>query len=104
MAVQNFFIITADQRDDLMAMNNVNASITPRAIDNASPGVGININPDAIGFDAGDAITLVGKFAAPKRIVDDVDYQNYVPDMITYLLDLPYALLEAETIFAPVVD
>ncbi|CAH1658083.1 conserved hypothetical protein [Hyphomicrobiales bacterium] len=104
MAVQNFFVITADQRDDLIAMNSPDASINPRAIDNSSPGIGININPDATGVDAGEAVTLVGKFAAPKRIVDDADYQAYVPGMITYLLDLPYALLEAETIFAPVVD
>ena len=40
----------------------------------------------------------------PKRIVDDAACQAYVPGMITYLLDLPYALLEVETIFAPVED
>ncbi|MBX3545602.1 hypothetical protein [Chelatococcus sp.] len=104
MAVQNFFIITAAQRDDLVAMNSPDASINPRAIDNTSPGIGINLNPDATGFEGGDAVDLVGKFAAPKRIVDDPDYQAYVPDMVAYLLDLPYALLEAETIFAPVTD
>ena len=68
MAVHHF-IITADQRDDLMVMNDPNASINPRAIDAANPGVGINLNPRAVGFAVGDDVTLVGKFAAPKRIV-----------------------------------
>ena len=100
----HFFIMTAGQRDDLMAMNDPNASINPRAIDAEDPGTGTNLNPDAVGFAVGDPVTLAGKFAAPKRIVDDPDYQTYVPDMIVYLLNLPYALLETETIFAPAVD
>ncbi|MBS7703338.1 hypothetical protein [Chelatococcus asaccharovorans] len=100
----HFFIMTAGQRDDLMAMNDPNASINPRAIDAADPGTATNLNPDAVGFAVGDDVSLTGKFAAPKRIVDDPDYQAYVPDMIAYLLELPYALLEAEMIFAPIED
>ncbi|MBS7696280.1 MULTISPECIES: hypothetical protein [unclassified Chelatococcus] len=108
MSVENKFIITAAQKVTLEALSNPTSIppvyIAPRAIDTASPGVGINLNPDAIEFEAGAVVELVGKFVAPKRIVDDADYQAYVPGMITYLLDLPYALLEAETIFAPVLD
>lgn len=101
MAVQNFFVLTASQRTAVMAFNGSEVAINPRAIDNASPGVGINLNDAATGFLAGDPVTLTGMFVAPKRIVDDPDYQAYVPDMINYLLDKPFATLEPETIFTP---
>lgn len=104
MAVQNFFILTAADRTAAMVFNTNDVAINPRAIDNASPGVGINLNDAATGFLAGDPVTLTGMFVAPKRIVDDPEYHTYAPDMIAFLLDKPFAMLEPETIFAPYVE
>mgnify|MGYP000994392336 CR=1 FL=1 len=101
MSVQNYAVITAAQREALMAYNSENVAINPRAIDNAAPGVGININPDAAGVAAGAIVTLAGGYVAPKRIVDDPEYVTYAPDMVAALLLLPWCMLESETIFAP---
>jgi len=51
-----------------------------------------------------EPVTLAGNFVAPKRIVDDPQYATYAPGMVALLLTLPWAMLEAETIFAPAVD
>ncbi len=104
MATQNYVVITSSQRTALMAYNGEDVAIDPRAVDNATPGVGININPDADGVAACAVVTLVGKFLAPKRIVDDAQYVTYAPEMVTSLLALPWAMLESETVFAPVVE
>lgn len=101
MSVQNFFILTSAQSAAAEAFNNENVAIEPRAVDNASPGVGLNLNPDATGVAVGAGVTLTGKLVAPKRIVDNAEYQTYAPDMIALLLTLPWASLETETIFAP---
>lgn len=104
MATQNWAIITPDQRTALVAFNGEDVAINPRAIDNAAPGIGLNINPDATGISPGAVVTLAGNFVAPKRIVDDPQYATYAPGMVALLLTLPWAMLEAETIFAPAVD
>lgn len=101
MATQNYFIFTSAQRTAAMAFNDPDASIDPVAVNTASPGSGINLNENADGIDAGDPVALTGKFVAPVRIVNDPAYIANVPGMITYLLDLPFALLENETIFLP---
>jgi len=101
MAVENFAVITPAQRTTLMAWNGEDVAIDPRAIDNAAPGIGLNINPDAADYDGGDVVTLAGNYVAPKRIVDDPDYLLYAPAMVAYLLTLPWCMLETETIFAP---
>jgi hypothetical protein len=43
-------------------------------------------------------VTLVGKYVAPRRIANDVTYPG---DMKAYLLTLPFAPLDSDTIFAP---
>lgn len=101
MTVQNFFILTSAQRTAAMAFNGEEVAIVPRAIDNTSPGVGINLNDNAADYGAGEAVPLTGCYVAPKRIVDDPEYHTYAPGMITYLLDLPFCMLDTETIFAP---
>ena len=101
MAVQNFAVITPAQRETLMGWNGNDVAVDPRAIDNPNPGVGININPDATGYVAGDVVTLAGNYVAPKRIVDDPEYLTYAPDMVTFLRTLPWCMLETETVFAP---
>lgn len=101
MATQNYFILTSTQRTAAMAFNDPAASIDPRAVEAASPGSGINLNENATGLEAGDPVTLSGKFVAPVRIVNDPAYLTNVPDMVAYLLDLPWALVEDETIVLP---
>jgi hypothetical protein len=103
--MMNMFVLTSEQRTHAQTLDDDgNATIDPRAIDNASPGVGININDAASDFEPGETVALVGKFIAPKRIVDDPAYQLYCPNLIPYLLTLPFCSLESETIFAPFVD
>src|SRR5690606_38072545 len=103
MATQNYFVMSSAQRDTAMSYNNmvIGVAIDPRAIDSASPGSGINTNQDAVGYDVGDPIALVGQFVAPVRIVNDPEYLAVVPDMVAYLLTLPSSILENETIFLP---
>jgi len=102
MPMQNFIVLTSAQRDAARALNNEDVAINPRAIDNAAQGIGLNINPDATGVAPGAVMTLAGNFVAPKRIVDDPQYVTCVPGMVALLLTLPWAMLESESIFAPV--
>lgn len=101
MAVTNYFVLTSAERTAAMAWDNPNVALGGRAIDNASPGVGLNLNDNAANFESGEPVPLVGKYVCDKRIVDDYDYQLYAPNMVAYLLDKPFCLLEPETIFAP---
>lgn len=101
MGMQNFFVLTEAQKATAEAFNGDDVAIVPRAVDNASPGVGLNLNDNAAGYGPGDAVTLTGTYVAPKRIVDDPEYQTYAPGMIAFLLTLPWCSLETETIFAP---
>lgn len=101
MTTQNYFVMDATQRTAVIALNHPSASIDPRQIDSASPGSGINTNQDADGFSVGDTIPLVGQYVAPVRIVNDPQYLLHVPDMVAFILELPAALLENETIFLP---
>lgn len=101
MATQNYFVLTGAQRAEAMGFNKPSASIDPRAVDSVSPGSGINTNQDAADFAVGDAVALLGQYVAPVRIVNDPEYLAHVPDMVAFLLTLPSALLENETIFVP---
>jgi len=103
MAMQNWVILTEAELAIAKTLDDdENYVIGTRAVDNANPGLGININPNALDYpDGGEVVVLVGKFVAPKLIVDDPDCTTYAPDLKNYLLTLPWAMLEAETIFAP---
>lgn len=102
MSVENFFVLTSAQRITAMGYNGEEVAVSPFAVSNSSPGVGINLNDNASDFDPGEPVTLTGMFVAPKRIVDDPEYLTYAPGMVTFLLALPWATLETETIFSPV--
>ena len=103
--IQNWFVLTPAQRATAVSLDDDgNAVIEPRAVDNASPGVGINLNDQAADFAAGATVTLTGMYVAPKRIVDDPAYLLYCPNLAPFLLTLPFCLLESETIFAPPSD
>ncbi len=98
MAVQNFFVLTPEERSEAISHNTSDAAVSPRPIDNSSPGIGINLNDAAADYEAGDIVALAGCFVAPKRIVDDA---TYPAEMKAFLLTLPFCSLETETIFAP---
>jgi hypothetical protein len=102
MSVTNYFILTEAEKNAATAFDNEDVQLGARPVDNATPGVGINLNDNAANFDAGDVVPLTGKFICTKRIVDDGQYQTYAPAMVAYLLDKPFCMLEPETIFAPV--
>ena len=99
--MQNFFVLTSAQRTAAMAFNGEDVAINPRAVDNASPGVGLNLNDNASSYAPGDPVTLTGTYVAPKLIVDDPEYKTYASGMVAMLLTLPWCSLETETIFAP---
>jgi hypothetical protein len=101
MPAQNWFVLTSAQRDAVMAFNTTDYQIDPRAVDAASPGVGLNLNAGADGFAAGAALALVGNYVAPYRIVNDPQYIASIPAMVTYLNQRPSALLDSDAIFAP---
>ncbi|MGV0817109.1 hypothetical protein [Martelella sp. AMO21009] len=97
--IMNWFVLTASQKSAVEAFNGEALGlIDARAIDNATPGTGINLNDNAIDFEPGDPVTLTGMYVVPKRVVDD---PNQAADAKTLLLTLPWCALENETIFAP---
>jgi hypothetical protein len=104
MAMENDFILTAAQRATSLGLDADGiAEVDPRAIDNATPGAGINLNDAASGVAAGAVVTLSGgKYVLPKKIVDDPLYAANCPALITFLLTLPWCSVEPDTIFAPV--
>ena len=101
MTTQNFFILTPAQAGAALGLDSAEYPVAPRAVDNASPGVGINLNDEAEGCGAGAAVPLTGKEVLPKRVTDD---PNQTQALKGFLAALPFALLEAETIFAPAGD
>lgn len=94
MTRQNYFVLTPTQRTAAMVFNSEEVAIDPRGIDSVTPGSGINTNQDAVGFDVGDPVPLVGNFVAPVRIVNDPEYLSQALDMVAYLLDIPSAAQE----------
>lgn len=102
MTTQNWVILTSAQLTHAQTLDDdENYMIGTRPVDNQNPGIGLNINPDAGDFDPGQAVVLTGMFVAPKRMIDDPDCAIYAPDLRAFLLTLPWAMLESETIFAP---
>jgi hypothetical protein len=102
MAILDFIILTAAEAAQAQTLDDdENAAINPRAVDGASPGLGVNLNDSASNYAVGAAVTLTRACVAPKRIVDDPAYQQRCPGLVTFLLTLPWASLETETIFAP---
>lgn len=105
MTVRNWIVLTpaqilvADQGGP--GWGNGEVALGARLMDNESPGVGLNINPDAADYEPGDVVALVGNGVVEKRMLDDPDYQMFAPDMLSYLEPLPRCMLEEETIFAP---
>lgn len=96
--MMNLFVLTAAQSAQAQTYNSADATIAPRAIDAAVPGVGLNLNDHASGILAGATVALVGRYIAPQRILNDSAYPQA---MKTFLLTLPWCSLDTDTIFAP---
>jgi len=102
MAQLEFFALTAAQAASAQALDDdSNAAISPRAVDNESPGVGLNLSDSAAGYERGDPVPLTGMLVAARRIADDPAYRQHCPGLVAFLLTLPWASLETGTIFAP---
>lgn len=104
MTTMQWFILDGTQAIAAVALNPTEdgaPNVFPIAVTSASPGVGLNLNDLCEDFDPGEAVPLTGKKLLPNRIINDPEWQPY-PNMIAYLLTLPTAQLENETIFLPV--
>lgn len=105
MSVINFIVMTpaelATANQGGAGWGNGRVEAGGRLIDNSSPGIGLNLNPDADNFDGGDVVILAGNYVASKQMVDDPEYLLYAADLVAFLKTLPWCMLESETIFAP---
>lgn len=101
MTTQNFFILTGAEVTAAEAFNTEEIGLGPREIDAASPGVGLNLNPDADDYGPGDPVALTGKFVATQSLLSNPDYTQNVPGMLTELLKRPWVSADTDTIFLP---
>lgn len=83
MTVQTFIIMTAADKTAAQAINDDNAAVMPRLVDNT-------LAPSDI----------AGKWVAPARILNDPAYSRWVASLSV----LPRQILDADMIFAPVLD
>lgn len=84
MTVQAFIIMTQQQRDDATELDDEEAMLGARQID----------NPLANNLGQG---VLVTAWVAPARLLNDFEYQRWVPT----LGSLPIAVMDSETLFLP---
>ena len=87
MTVQAWIIMTQQQRDDATALDDEDAMLGARQID----------NPLANNLGLG---TLVSKWVAPARLLNDPEYVRWVPTLGV----LPISVMDSETLFAPMID
>ena len=85
MAVMAWILMTPAEKDDAVALDGNGIELGPREIE----------NPLANNLGLG---TLVGKWVSPARLLNDPDYQRWVPTLGL----LPIHVLDSETLFPPV--
>ena len=83
MAVQTFIIMTTTQKNAAQALNEEDAAVMGRLVDNA-------LAPTDI----------AGKWVAPARILNDPLYSRWYESLSA----LPRQILDSDMIFAPVLD
>ncbi len=84
MTVQAFIIMTQQQRDDATLLDDEDAMLGARQVDNPlSNNLGLG--------------TLVGKWVAPARLLNDQEYVRWVLSLGV----LPIAVMDSETLFVP---
>jgi hypothetical protein len=84
MTVLAWIIMTQQQRDAATALDDEEAMLGARQID----------NPLSNNLGQG---TLVGKWVAPARLLNDPDYSRWVPTLGA----LPIAVMDSDTLFLP---
>lgn len=84
MTVQAFIIMTQQQRDDATLLDDDDAMLGARQVD----------NPLANNLGLG---TLVGKWVAPARLLNDAEYVRWVPTLGV----LPISVMDSDTLFIP---
>lgn len=87
MTVQAWIIMTQEQRDDATALDDENAMLGARQVE----------NPLANNLGQG---TLVGKWVAPARLLNDPDFSRWVPTLGI----LPIAVMDSDTLFIPSIE
>lgn len=87
MTVQAWIIMDQTQRDAATALDDEEIKLGARQID----------NPLANNLGQG---TLVGKWVAPARLLNDPDYVRWVPT----LGNLPIVVMDSDTLFIPFVE
>jgi hypothetical protein len=85
MTVQAWIIMTQTERDDATELDDENAMLGARQID----------NPLSNNLGQG---TLVGRWIAPARLLNDPDYSRWVPTLGI----LPIAVMDSDTLFIPI--
>jgi hypothetical protein len=84
MTVQAWIIMTQTERNDATALDDEDAMLGAQQID----------NPLSNNLGQG---TLVGKWVAPARLLNDAAYARWVPS----LGSLPIAVMDSDTLFIP---
>lgn len=84
MTVQAWITMTQQQRDDATLLDDEEAVLGARQIDNTLA------NNLGLG-------TLVGKWVAPARLLNDPEYVRWVPTLGI----LPISVMDSETLFLP---
>ena len=84
MTVQAWIVMSTSQKNDAVALDDEDAALGPVEITNT------------LANNLGHG-TLVGMWVAPARLLNDPEYQRWVPT----LGQLPIHVLDSETIFPP---
>lgn len=84
MPVLAFIVMTQAQRDDAELLNDMDAGLGARQIDNPLA--------DNLGYG-----TLLNLWVSPARLLNDPDYVRWVPTLGTY----PIHVMDSETLFVP---
>jgi hypothetical protein len=94
-----YVIMSESERNAAREFDSEHVAVGGRLIDGLTPGYGVNLNPNATGFGAGDPVPLEGKYVASKAIVDDPEYLRYAPEMVALLSALPSCELDSDVVF-----
>lgn len=84
MTVQAWIVMTQQERDDATALDDGDARLGARQIDNSLA--------NNLGYG-----TLVGQWVAPARLLNDPAYARWVPTLGT----LPIHVMDSDTLFIP---
>lgn len=84
MTVQAWIVMTTAEKNEAVALDDENAMLGPLEI--------TNLLANNLGYG-----TMVGKWVAPARLLNDPDYSRWVPT----LGELPIHVMDSDTLFPP---